>query len=64
MDADKYETFADKFGVESYPTIKIFGKDKNNTKTYNGENETKDLVEAVKKIADEEGLSHKSSIVI
>ena len=64
MDADKYESFADTFGVESYPTINIFGKDKNSPIAYNGDNYADELIEAVKKIAKSEGLSRKSSIVI
>lgn len=64
MDADEYESFADKFGVETYPTIKIFGKDKNSPITYDGDNDAEKLIEAVKKIANSEGLSRKSSIVI
>ena len=46
VDADKHGALGSEFGVQGFPTIKVFGADKSKPKDYDGGRTAKDLVDA------------------
>jgi protein disulfide-isomerase A6 len=46
VDCDQYKDLAGKYGVRGFPTIKIFGLNKNSPTDYNGERTAKAIVES------------------
>jgi len=51
VDADKYGSLSQKYGVSGFPTIKIFGADKKAPKDYQGQRETEGLVQGAMQAA-------------
>ena len=53
VDADKHKELGSQFGVQGFPTIKIFGAKKDSPTDYQGGRTAKDLVDAGLKAAEE-----------
>jgi len=46
VNADEHKTLGGRFGIRGFPTVKIFGSDKNKPEDYNGERNAKGVVNA------------------
>jgi protein disulfide-isomerase A6 len=46
VDCDEHKSLAGQYGVQGFPTIKIFGEDKKSPKDYQGERSAKGIVDA------------------
>lgn len=57
MNADEHRSLGSEYGVTGFPTLKIFGLDKNNPDKYSGGRTAADMVDGVLKAAKEKAQS-------
>ena len=57
VDADAHKDLGSKFGVQSFPTIKVFGGNKKAPTDYQGARTTRDFINEAFKIVEKEALS-------
>lgn len=57
MNADEHRSLGSEYGVTGFPTLKIFGLDKNNPEKYVGGRTAGDMVDGVLKAAKEKAQS-------
>lgn len=51
VNADEHQSLAREYGISGFPTIKIFGIDKNKPEAYNGARSANDMIDAAMKAA-------------
>lgn len=64
VDVDEHKSFGSRFSIEGFPTIKIFGANKNKPESYNGARTADGIVTEALRIASKkakEALGGKSS---
>ena len=44
MDLDQHKQFGSNYGIKGFPTIKLFGDDKNKPIDYNGQRTSRDMI--------------------
>merc|ERR1712135_264928 len=68
VDMDKHQSVGGPYGIRGFPTIKVFGFDKNDPQDYNGQRSSDDIVDfamkAIRQMVKDRASGKKRAVVV